>query len=62
MGINQQHAGAGDGPTTFITVSPFAGGGDLITLIYLLALFRFSLLFPGWIPEARLRESVPVAS
>lgn len=46
----------------FITVSPFAGGGDLITLIYLLALFRFSLLFPGWIPEARLRESVPVAS
>lgn len=45
----------------FITVS-FAGGGDLITLIYLLALFRFSLLFPGWIPEARLRESVPVAS
>lgn len=46
----------------FITVSPFAGGGDLITLIYLLALFRFSLLFPGWIPEVRLRESVPVAS
>lgn len=46
----------------FITVSPFAGGGDLITLIYLLALFRFSLLFQGWIPEARLRESVPVAS
>lgn len=46
----------------FITVSPFAGGGDLITLIYLLALFHFSLLFPGWIPEARLRESVPVAS
>ena len=27
----------------FITVSPFAGGGDLITLIYLLALFRFLL-------------------
>ncbi len=25
----------------FITVSPFAGGGDSITLIYLLALFRF---------------------
>lgn len=45
MGINQQHAGAGDGPTTFITVSPFAGGGDLITLIYLLALFRFLCSF-----------------
>lgn len=62
MGINQQHAGAGDGPTTIYYRFPFAGGGDLITLIYLLALFRFSLLFQGWIPEARLRESVPVAS
>lgn len=46
----------------FITVSPFAGGGDLITLIYLLALFRFFLCSSGWIPEVRLRESVPVAS
>ena len=45
----------------FITVSPFAGGGDLITLIFL-PCFVFSLLFPGWIPEVRLRESVPVAS
>ncbi len=30
----------------FITVSPFAGGGDLITLIYLLALFRFFFALP----------------
>ncbi|MFP1557199.1 NADH-quinone oxidoreductase subunit H [Escherichia coli] len=32
----------------FITVSPFAGGGDLITLIYLLALFRFFFALSGW--------------
>lgn len=31
----------------FITVSPFAGGGDLITLIYLLALFRFFFALSG---------------
>ncbi|STJ28162.1 hydrogenase 4, membrane subunit [Escherichia coli] len=47
MGINQQHAGAGDGPTTFYYRFPFAGGGDLITLIYLLALFRFFFALSG---------------
>lgn len=31
----------------FITVSPFAGGGDLITLNYLLALFRFFFALSG---------------
>ncbi|ENG0807896.1 TPA: hydrogenase 4 subunit HyfC [Escherichia coli] len=31
----------------FIAVSPFAGGGDLITLIYLLALFRFFFALSG---------------
>ena len=31
----------------FFTVSPFAGGGDLITLIYLLALFRFFFALSG---------------
>ncbi|EJV7387441.1 hydrogenase 4 subunit HyfC [Escherichia coli] len=31
----------------FITVSPFAGGGDLIPLIYLLALFRFFFALSG---------------
>ncbi|HDX7384105.1 TPA: hydrogenase 4 subunit HyfC [Escherichia coli] len=31
----------------FITVSPFAGGGDLITLIYLLSLFRFFFALSG---------------
>lgn len=31
----------------FITVSPFASGGDLITLIYLLALFRFFFALSG---------------
>nr|EKJ2774020.1 hydrogenase 4 subunit HyfC [Escherichia coli] len=31
----------------FITVSPFAGGGDLITLIYLLTLFRFFFALSG---------------
>ncbi|ENA1332690.1 hydrogenase 4 subunit HyfC [Shigella sonnei] len=31
----------------FITVSPFAGGGALITLIYLLALFRFFFALSG---------------
>ena len=37
----------------FITVSPFAGGGDLI-IPYLSScpISIFSLLFPGWIPEA----------
>ncbi len=52
VGINQQHAGAGDALPLFITVSPFAGGGDLITLSIFLPCFVFSLLFPGWIPEA----------
>ncbi len=47
MGINQQHAGAGDGPTTIYYRFPFAGGGDLITLIYLLALFRFFFALSG---------------
>ena len=48
MGINQQHAGAGDGPTTIYYCFPlFAGGGDLITLIYLLALFRFFFALSG---------------
>ena len=31
----------------FITVSPFAGGGDLITLLSLLALFRFFFALSG---------------
>lgn len=47
VGINQQHAGAGDGPTTIYYRFPFAGGGDLITLIYLLALFRFFFALSG---------------
>ncbi|XPE60282.1 hypothetical protein ACNKHT_16090 [Shigella flexneri] len=61
MGINQQHAGAGDGPPLFTTVSPFAGGGNLITLIYLLALFRFFFALSGLDTGSPLRESVPVA-
>lgn len=31
----------------FIRTSPFAGGGDLITLVYLLALFRFFFALSG---------------
>ncbi len=47
----------------FITVSPFCGRrrSDHPYLSSCPVSF-FSLLFPGWIPEARLRESVPVAS
>lgn len=46
----------------FITVSPFAGGGDPDHPYLSSCPVSFSLLFPGWIPEVRLRESVPVAS
>ena len=35
------------GPTTVYYRFPFAGGGDLITLIYLLALFRFFFALSG---------------
>ncbi len=47
----------------FITGFPFAAAAILESpLSIFLPCFVFSLLFPGWIPEARLRESVPVAS
>ncbi|SQI43974.1 Hydrogenase-4 component C [Leminorella richardii] len=41
--------------------SPFGAGGDLITVIYLFALYRFFFALAGWTPAAFLPASAPAA-
>ena len=58
----QQHAAAGDGAAGCYHNVTVQRAGDLIIILYIFALFRFSSPCPVWIPAARSPVSVPAVS